>query len=125
MDAEEEEWRAKMAKDDDTFMPQLPELADFKFRSELIRLMGSDRILVSDSYWNTKLIKALRDDYERQLNDVEANLREVERKRMKKLLLKGFIHVPDDSRVSFKDGGPTSASSSRKPSTSRKTSASP
>ncbi|XP_070175775.1 trichohyalin-like isoform X2 [Littorina saxatilis] len=94
-------------------------LADFRFRSELLRMMGTDVIRLSDQTWTARFQDCLREDYERQLEEQMYTLAEAENQRMHRLRLEGVIQEATNSasddmwKRAFESKGPSRAQSRR------------
>lgn len=71
--------------------PQGRSVADFRFRSELIRLMGTEIIQISDQSWAGRFQESLREDYEKMLMDKEQNLARAEHDRLHRLHVESII----------------------------------
>ncbi|XP_025113926.1 eukaryotic translation initiation factor 5B-like isoform X2 [Pomacea canaliculata] len=65
--------------------------AEYRFRQELMRLMGTETIRLNDREWNRKYHERLRQDYERALIEKERQLAEKERERIHRLRMEGIV----------------------------------
>ncbi|XP_076455217.1 uncharacterized protein LOC143289891 [Babylonia areolata] len=73
-------------------------LADFRFRSELMRMMGSDEIRLNDQNWSKRFQQNLYKEYEKYLDQQAQNLAQAETQRLHRLRVQGIIQEESSSK---------------------------